>query len=65
MLVVEAREKQAAEKELHCQRDAMMANDGISEKEWAALNAVLADLDVNKSCSSADKKHDAFGEASG
>ncbi|KAK9895828.1 hypothetical protein P389DRAFT_210687 [Cystobasidium minutum MCA 4210] len=54
VLVVEAREKQDAEKELHCQRDAMMANDGISEKEWAALNAVLADLDVNKSCSHAD-----------
>lgn len=54
VLVVEARGKQDTEKELHCQRDAMMTNHGISQKEWAALNAVLADLDANKSCSHAE-----------
>jgi hypothetical protein len=55
VLVVEAREKQSAEKELTCQRDAMMANGAISEKEWSALTAVLADPDTRKTCTRAER----------
>lgn len=56
VLVVEAREKQDTEKELTCERNAMMSNSGISEKEWAALTAVLADLDINIKISSNTEK---------
>lgn len=62
VLVVDAREKQAAEKELTCQRDAMMANPAISEKEWSALSAVLADLDLSKNCSRAERNDDSLVE---